>query len=65
MFSRNHKQKTQITKDAITKSHWIKNNTQQKQNKQKLHKKDPFPLIEKENLTDTLYLVDFVARAFE
>ena len=33
---------------------WIKNNTQQKKIKQKPHKKDFFPLIEKENLTDKL-----------
>ena len=31
---------------------WIKNNTQQKPIKPKLFKKDLFPLIEKENLTD-------------
>ena len=35
----------------IPYSHWIKNNTQQKQSKQK-----PFPLKEKENLTDTINL---------
>ena len=33
-------------------SQWIKNNTQQKRIKQHSHKKDLFPLIEKENLTD-------------
>ena len=33
----------------IPYSHWIKNNTQQKTKKQQPHKKDPFPLIEKEN----------------
>ena len=38
----------------IPYSHWIKNNTQQKRNKQQPHKKDPIPLIEKENLTDTI-----------
>ena len=37
-------------------SHWIKNNTQQKRLKQQPHKKDSFPLIEKENLTDTINL---------
>ena len=40
----------------IPYSHWIKNNTQQKQFKQKPHKKNPFPKIEKENLTDTIIL---------
>ena len=35
----------------IPYSHWIKNNTQQKTIKQQPHKKDPFPLKEKENLT--------------
>ena len=38
----------------IPYSHWIKNNTQQKTIKQQLHKEDPFPLIEKENLTDII-----------
>ena len=33
-------------------SQWIKNNTQQKRTKQHLPKKDHFPLIEKEDLTD-------------
>ena len=37
----------------IPYSHWTKNNTQQKQQP---HKKDPFPLIRKENLTDTINL---------
>ena len=40
----------------IPYSHWIKNNTQQKTIKQQPHKKDPFPLIEKENLTDIINL---------
>ena len=31
-------------------------NTQQKRIKQQPHRKDPFPLIEKENLTDTINL---------
>ena len=35
----------------IPYSHWIKNNTQQKRVKQQPHKKDLFPLIEKENST--------------
>ena len=39
-------------------SHWIRNNTQQKTIKQQPHKKDtfPFPLLEKENLTDEINL---------
>ena len=37
-------------------SQWIKNNTQQKRVKQHSHKKDLFPLIEKENLTDKINL---------
>ena len=41
----------------IPYSHWIKNNTQQKTKKQQPHKKDPFPLIEKENLTDIINLL--------
>ena len=40
----------------IPYSQWIKNNTQQKRIKQHSHKKDFFPLIEKENLTDKLNL---------
>ena len=45
------------TLKPIPYSHWIKNNTQQKRSKQQPHKKDPFPLIEKENnLTDTINL---------
>ena len=40
----------------IPYSHWIKDNTQQTRNKQQPHNKDPFPLIEKENLTDTINL---------
>ena len=40
----------------IPYSHWIKNNTQQKTIKQQPHKKDTFPLIEKENLTDKINL---------
>ena len=37
-------------------SQWIKNNTQQKKIKQQPHKKDLFPLIKKENLTDKINL---------
>ena len=40
----------------IPYSHWIKNNTQQKSIKQQPHKKDTFPLIGKENLTDKINL---------
>ena len=40
----------------IPYSQWIQNNTQQKQIKHHLHKKDLFPLIEKENLTDKINL---------
>ena len=40
----------------IPYSQWIKNNTQQKRIKQHSHKKDLFPLIEKENLTDKINL---------
>ena len=40
----------------IPNSQWIKNNTQQKRIKQHSHKKDLFPLIEKENLTDKINL---------
>ena len=40
----------------IPYSHWIKNNTQKKTKKEQPHKKDPFPLLEKENLTDTIAL---------
>ena len=40
----------------IPYSQWIKNNAQQKRIKQYSHKKDPFPLIEKENLTDKINL---------
>ena len=40
----------------ILYSHWIKNNTQQKTIKQQPHKKDTFPLIEKENSTDKINL---------
>ena len=40
----------------IPYSQWIKNNTQQKKVKQHSHKKDLFPLIEKENLTDKINL---------
>ena len=40
----------------IPYSQWIKNNTQQKRIKQHSHKKDPFLLIEKENLTDKINL---------
>ena len=40
----------------IPYSQWIKNNTQQKKIKQQKHKKDFFPLIEKENLTDKINL---------
>ena len=37
----------------IPYSHWTKNNTQRKQIK---HKKNSFPLMEKENLTDKIKL---------
>ena len=40
----------------IPYSQWIKTNTQQKRIKQHSHKKDLFPLIEKENLTDKINL---------
>ena len=40
----------------IPYSQWIKNNTQQKKKKQQPHKKDLFPLIEKENLTNKINL---------
>ena len=40
----------------IPYSQWIKNNTQQKRTKQHQTKKDHFPLIEKENLTDKINL---------
>ena len=40
----------------IPYSQWIKNNTQQKKLKQQLHKKDLFPLIDIENLTDKINL---------
>ena len=40
----------------IPYSQWIKNNTQQKRTKQHETKKDHFPLIEKENLTDKINL---------
>ena len=40
----------------IPYSQWIKNNTQQKRVKQHSHKKDLFPLIEKEDLTDKINL---------
>ena len=40
----------------IPYSQWIKNNTQQKRIKQHPPKKDLFPLIEKENLTDKINL---------
>ena len=40
----------------IPYSQWIKNNTQQKRVKRHSHKKDLFPLIEKENLTDKINL---------
>ena len=36
----------------IPHSQWIEDNTQQKKVKQQSHKKDLFPLIEKENVTD-------------
>ena len=42
----------------IPYSHLIKNNTQQKRIKQQLHKKDPFPLIQKKYITDTINLQD-------
>ena len=40
----------------IPYSSWIKNNTHQKPIEQKLYKKNLFPLIEKENLTDNITL---------
>ena len=40
----------------IPYSQWIKNNTQQKRTKQHPPKKDHFPLIEKEDLTDKINL---------
>ena len=40
----------------IPYSSWIKNNTRQKPLKQKLYKKDLFPLKEKENLADNMSL---------
>ena len=40
----------------IPYSQWKKNNDQQKKIKQQPHKKDLFPLIEKENLTDKINL---------
>ena len=40
----------------IPHSQWIKDNIQQKKVKQKSHKKDLFPLIEKKNLTDKINL---------
>ena len=40
----------------ISYSSWIKNNTEQKPVKQKLYKKDTFPLLEKENVTDNVNL---------
>ena len=40
----------------IPHSQWIKKNTQQKKVKQQSQKKDLFPLIEKENLTDKISL---------
>ena len=40
----------------IPHSQWIKNNSQQKKVKQQSHKKDLFPLIEKENLNDKIIL---------
>ena len=40
----------------IPYSQWIRTNTQQKRIKQHSHKKDLFPLIEKENLTDKINL---------
>ena len=41
----------------IPYSNWIKNITQHKKIKQQPHKKYLFPLIEKENLTDTINLL--------
>ena len=40
----------------IPYSQWIKNNTQQKRIKQHSRKKDLYPLIEKENLTNKINL---------
>ena len=42
--------------ELLKTTHWIKNDTQLKKIKQQLHKKDPFPLIEKGNLTDKINL---------
>ena len=39
---------------TVRYSHWIKNNTQQNRIKQQPQKMNPFTLIEKENLTDTI-----------
>ena len=49
----------------IPYSHWIKNNTQQKTIKQQPHKKDTFPLIEKENLTDKIKLIRTTNKKFK
>ena len=40
----------------IPYSHWIKHNTPQKTSKQQPHKKDTFPVLEKENLDDKINL---------
>ena len=45
-----------FTFKLIRYSSWIRNNTYQKPVKQKLYKKDLFPLIEEENLTDNINL---------
>ena len=50
---------TYLEHQLLNQSHnsqWIKNNTQQKRIKQHPPKKDHFPLIEKENLTDKINL---------
>ena len=44
------------TFEPISYFHWIKNNAQQKRTKQQPHTNNPFFLIEKENLTDTINL---------
>ena len=46
----------ETTFKKIPYSPWIKNITQQNRIKQQPHRKDPFPLMEKENLTDIINL---------
>ena len=58
-FQNNHYENDLLGKSTFKPmlySSWINNNTQQKSVKQKLYKKDLFPLIEKENLTDNIIL---------